>query len=168
MILKRVISGGQTGADRGGLIAAKAFGLEPGGWIPLGFLTENGSEPKLGEEFGLIETESDKYPQRTFRNVHDSTATIRFASNFGSPGEICTLNAIKEFRRPYKDVDVDIDGFPIWETTVSFEEIVDWINEKEIKVLNVAGSRESKCPGMQMFVRNYLMEVFKLLKEGDK
>ena len=165
MILKKVISGGQTGADQGGLIAADDFGLETGGWIPAGFLTENGSEASLGEDFGLVETESAKYPPRTHRNVHDSTGTIRFASNFASRGEICTLNAIKDHNRPYLDIDVDIDGFPIWQTTVPIKKVADWIEENKIEVLNVAGNRESKCPGIQIFVQEYLAEVFKLLKE---
>jgi len=167
MILKKIISGGQTGADRGGLIIAKTLGIKTGGKIPLGFLTENGSEPELGTKYGLEETASDKYPPRTFANAHDSNGTMRFASNFGSPGERCTLNAIKEYTKPHLDVDVDIDGFPIWETTVSFEAAANWIQANNIEVLNVAGNRESKCPGIELFVRNFLAEVLKLLEKED-
>jgi hypothetical protein len=88
-MIKTIISGGQTGADRGGLIAAKSLKLPHGGWIGKYFLTENGSEPWLEEEFGLQPVEqsgSNGYRTRTKHNVRDSDGTIRIAANFTSSG----------------------------------------------------------------------------------
>jgi hypothetical protein len=151
----KIISGGQTGADFGGLLAAKQYGIPTGGMIPNGFLTENGFQPELAE-LGLVETKSDKYPQRTFDNVKNSDATIRFARNFQSAGEKLTLKAIHQYNKPYFDVDFD-DSDPV-------DQVVNWIKEHNIQILNVAGNRESKAPGIQKFTEEYLVKVFKLLK----
>lgn len=153
--MKGIRSGGQTGADFGGLLAAEKFGIPTGGWIPKGFLTEEGSKPELGTRFGLIETGSDKYPVRTRANVKMADGTIRFARNFASPGEICTLNAIKDFRKPYFDVDL--------KNPPAVEAVVEWIRNNDIEILNVAGNRESSVPGICKFTTNFLCEVFKRL-----
>lgn len=153
-MLRRVISGGQTGADQGGLKAAKKCGLETGGWIPRGFLTENGSNPELAE-FGLKETTTVSYGPRTKYNVQDADGTIRFAAIFHSPGEIATRRAILENNKTSIDVDFN--------NPRPHEEVVKWILEKNIQVLNVAGNRESKCPGIEKFTEDYLSTVFELL-----
>ena len=41
----RIVSGGQTGVDRGALQAAMALGLDWGGWAPKGWRAENGPIP---------------------------------------------------------------------------------------------------------------------------
>ena len=53
--LQKVVSGGQTGADRAGLKAACILGIETGGWAPTGFATANGNDPTLGTKFHLKE-----------------------------------------------------------------------------------------------------------------
>lgn len=157
-MINKVISGGQTGADIGGLQAAIAFGIETGGWIPQGFLTENGPTPELAK-FGLVETKSESWAPRTYANASDADGTIRFAKNFDSRGEICTLKAIKAKDKPYIDVN---SNHPI-----SIEEVVKWIKENNIQVLNVAGNRESVAPGIQTFTEGYLRSVFRLVLSED-
>jgi hypothetical protein len=154
-MLVKVISGGQTGADFGGLVAAKAAGLTTGGWIPKGFLTENGNDPSLGERFGLVETPTSSYYPRTYANVRDSDATVYFASNWSSPGTKATLKAVKQYVRPSFLVNLRDPRSP--------EEMVQWLREKDVKVLNVAGHRESVHPGVGDFVACYLGSVFKTL-----
>ena len=151
-MIKKCISGGQTGADQGGLYAAELFDIPTGGWIPKGFLTEKGSDPALGSRFGLVETGSAKYPIRTRANVNDSDGTIRFARNFSSPGEICTFKAIKDFRKPYFDVNI--------RNPPSLETVVEWIGVNKVLVLNVAGNKESSCPGICEFTIKFLSQVF--------
>ena len=150
-MIKKIISGGQTGADQGGLIAAKRCGIQTGGWIPKGFLTRTGPNPKLGEEYGLQEHSSDKYPPRTFTNARDSDATIRLAINFNSSGELCTLKAINQYKKPYIDVDIN--------NPIAVEEVVDWIQRNHIETLNVAGNCESRQSGICDFVADYLEKV---------
>ncbi len=76
MTLRKIISGGQTGADMGGLLAAKELGLETGGTAPGGYKTEKGRNLDLRDIYGL--TQFGTYPQRTRINVRDSDATVIF------------------------------------------------------------------------------------------
>ena len=157
--LKKLVSGAQTGADEGGLEAAVKFGIETGGWIPKGFRTEIGPRPELAK-YNLVETTSSNFGPRTYANAHDSDGTIRFAFDFDSAGEKCTLKAINKFNKPYIDVDI--------EDPISVKEVVNWIKENNIKVLNVAGNRESTYPGLKKIVVDYLSEVFELLEESSR
>jgi len=84
--VKKVISGGQSGADRAALVAAKAVGLTTGGWVPWGFYTSQGQDLTLRDEYGLQEIPLGKsrisiakaYVERSKRNVDDADATIAF------------------------------------------------------------------------------------------
>ena len=158
-MLRKVVSGGQTGADVAGLRAARTFFLETGGWVPKGFKTENGPRPGYADEFGLVETETEDYVERTLLNARDSDGTIRIATKMNSVGEKCTLKGIKMFKRPYFDVD-PTELHPAEPT-----EVADWIVEEGIGTLNVAGNRESVSPGIERFAEKYLCEVFRLLDE---
>ena len=90
MRLRKIISGGQTGADRAGLAAAALLGLETGGTAPQGYRTMEGSDFDLRDTFGLKEHWSSAYPPRTECNVKDSDGTIRIARDFDSAGERLT------------------------------------------------------------------------------
>ena len=72
----RIISGGQTGADQGALLAARALSLPSGGTAPTGWLTETGSEESLLKGFGLIECPEPGYDARTRQNVLDADGTV--------------------------------------------------------------------------------------------
>jgi Circularly permutated YpsA SLOG family len=154
-MLVQVISGGQTGADRGALIAAKACGLATGGWMPKGFLTLEGPRPDLAKEFGLQEHTSPKYPPRTRRNVQLSDATIRFARHWQTPGEHVTLKFLLQYRKPYLDVSVNAPP------TIGV--VAEWLLENRVRILNVAGNAERSAPGIEEFVDEYLSEVLRSL-----
>lgn len=168
-MLTRVISGGQTGADIAGVQSAYIFGIETGGWMPPNFLTEIGPRPDLSDKYGFVEIEANTtnpkygYVVRTKANARDSDGTIRFARNFQSAGEICTLRAIQQFKKPYIDVNID--------EPISVDEVVVWINDNNIEVLNVAGNRESTCRGVGRFTFEFMSEVYEALhgscKEND-
>src|SRR5438309_5574120 len=72
----KVISGGQTGADRAGLDAAAALGLPTGGHAAAGFWTESGADAGL-ERLGVTAGGSPEF--RTERNVFDADAPGIFA-----------------------------------------------------------------------------------------
>ena len=74
-MLKKIISGGQTGADIAGIDAAIASGLSYGGWLPKGRRTEDGPLP---ETYALQEMKTRGYPKRTEQNVIDSDGTVIF------------------------------------------------------------------------------------------
>jgi len=153
-MIKKVISGGQTGADEGGLIAAKKAGIETGGWMPPGFMTEKGPKPEFAELYNIKEHERKGYAPRTEANVKDSDGTIRIANNLSSAGERCTLSAIKWYNKPHIDVG---------KATVS--EVVEWIKENNIGVLNVAGNRESTAEGINQKTQEFLEQVFAVLED---
>ena len=161
-MIERVISGGQTGADESGLFAAKEFGIETGGWMPPKFLNEWGHKPEYAELYGMKEHAVRGYQARTRANVRDSDGTIRFAVDFRSAGEKCTMKAIREFGKPYLDVQMGaIIGGESSEEQIKIA--VKWIQTKNIRVLNVAGNRESTRPGLCKKAQDFLKEVFVLV-----
>jgi hypothetical protein len=125
MKLKKVISGGQTGADRTGLEEAKALGIETGGFAPRGYRTEEGNDPSL-KEFGLVETASNDYPTRTKLNAESAPVTVWFG-NTNSSGFRCTDKFAKF---------MCVNPSP-----EKFRELCDLY-----EVINIAGNRKSKNP----------------------
>lgn len=146
-MIDRIISGGQTGADQAGLHAAKYLGIQTGGYAPKGWKTENGSDPSLAE-FGLVEHSSTNYKDRTIANAQSADGTAWFGLT-DSPGAKVTLNAAKN------------KGLPICVNPRSHDEFRSWIRENNIKVLNVAGNRESKRPGIFQRVYDFLVVALK-------
>ena len=73
MLLRKIISGGQTGADQGALDAAIEYSFPHGGWIPKGRLTETGPLP---EQYQLVEMATTSYKKRTEQNVIYSNGTL--------------------------------------------------------------------------------------------
>lgn len=154
-----IVSGGQTGADFGGLRAAKKLGLQTGGWVPKGCRTLAGPRPELVTKYNCLETPSDKYPPRTFANVKDSDATIRFASRWDSPGEKLTLKAIRQYAQPYLDVTITELAPGILGISEAIMPVRRWLRSHKIRVLNVAGNSEQTCPGIELLVKNFLVVV---------
>lgn len=157
-MLKKIISGGQTGADRAGLIVGKTMGLLTGGWMPKGFKAHDGFHPNFADLYGIVEHSSQHYPPRTRNNVRDSDATVRFAAEFDSAGELLTFDLIKKLGKPYFDVWVlDDRNKP--------DELVKFIIDHNVSILNVAGNSESRYAGIQSYVVQYLTEVIVKLHE---
>ncbi len=98
-MIERVISGGQTGADQAGLAVAKRLGIPTGGYVPKGFLTEAGPRPDLAAEYGLKETDTADYAERTERNVRLADGTVVFG-DARSPGSMLTIRLCRRHGRP--------------------------------------------------------------------
>jgi hypothetical protein len=162
-MLRKVISGGQDGADIAGVKTAHKYKLETGGTMPKGFKTVSGDKPQYADLYGMIEHESDAYPPRTEENVKNSDATVRFAVNFDSPGEKCTLNAIKKHNKPYVDIDISRS-----KDTKFFEILSSFIKEHNVQVLNVAGNTPRSRRDIEHLVENYLVITFELLREQNE
>lgn len=154
-MLEKIISGGQTGADLGGLVAAKLHGLNTGGEMPLGMKNHNGLNERYKDMFNMTESSYPTYPPRTEQNVYNSDATIRIAKDFGTAGEKCTLKYIKMYKKPYLDIHITDSGISanrVYETAV-------WLKDG-ISVLNVAGNSNNTWPGMQRYTTLFLGYVF--------
>jgi Circularly permutated YpsA SLOG family len=154
-MLERVVSGGQTGADQAGWRAARAVGIATGGRMPRGFLTEAGPRPEFAGLYGATEL-AGGYPERTRANARDSDATLWFGDP-DSPGGRTTLKACEASGRDVLEV---LDGF----TRPS--DVADWIRAEEVRVLNVAGNRESTSPGIGARVERFPVAVFRRLTRG--
>jgi hypothetical protein len=155
----KVISGGQVGADVAGLRAARALGLETGGWIPKGFRTIRGNRPELGRDFSLVETPTREYPPRTHANVRYSDATARFAvgrAGFCGRGELCALKAVKACVRPYFDVDLSMLPLDPSELRAWLESLPG--SGVTVRTLNVAGSADER---IEADVEAYLTEALR-------
>ena len=153
MTLKRVISGGQTGADQGGLEGAKRAGIETGGKAPRGYKTENGFRPSFRRKFGLEESKYSAYPPRTKYNVSHSDGTVIFG-NHESPGCRLTARFCKEYKRPCLQL-----PYPGMTIATANGTLTQWCVLHGIETLNVAGNRESRNPGIRAFVRGVVFGV---------
>jgi hypothetical protein len=154
----KIISGGQTGADQGGLGAALDSGFETGGWAPKTFRTLGGSDPELGTKYGLVEHHKFEYPPRTQMNAKNSDATIGLAFNFKSPGMKCTATALRKADKPYLKIDLADPLNPII--------CAKWLKENRYETVNIAGNGDGPANGeVYVLTYNYLMSVFKEYKK---
>src|SRR3954452_23149986 len=120
-MLDRVVSGGQTGADQGGLLAARAAGIPTGGWAPTGWETEDGPAPWLAD-FGLVECPEPGDKARTRANVRDSGATL-WLGNHMPPGGIASLDACRAIDRPF---------YIAYRAVTRPSQVVAWLREKDV------------------------------------
>lgn len=142
--LQKIISGGQTGADRAGLEVARRMGYRTGGTAPKGYKTSVGPDPTL-REFGVVEHASDRYPPRTVRNVSDADGTVWFGNEETSGGKL-TIGTARRMAKPLL-------------INPHADELRAWIINNGITVLNVAGDRETNSPGIQAKVETILAEA---------
>lgn len=148
MILEKIISGGQTGADQAGLTAALTLGLKPGGTVPKGRMTDDGPlSDEAMRACNLVEHRSPKYPPRTRANVRDSDATVLFG-NMGSPGCRLTIRYCVQYGKKFM-----VNPTPA--------ELGMWLRTNPIRVLNVAGNRERKNPGIYNRTLETILEAYR-------
>jgi Circularly permutated YpsA SLOG family len=156
-MLDRVISGGQAGADQAGWRAAKACGIPTGGWMPKGFLTEDGPCPEFAELYGATELPTAYYPARIRRNVLESDGTLWFGS-FDS-GIFTTTHDATLLRS-------DAYPFLIVHRVTKPLDVAWWIRSNKVRVLNVAGNRELINPGIGERVEVFMLAVFRKLAKA--
>jgi len=187
-ILTKVISGGQRGADRGALEAAKRAGLATGGWIPRGFRTSDGSDPSLGERFGLREipvpqtSSAGAYIARSQRNVESADATLAFRMT-QSRGTDRTIG----YAQSRRWIDGKIPNKAVGEAAASIgyrpclvvtkleprativAAIVAFIRRHRVHSLNVAGHRQTTAPydDFEAKIGSLLDEVFAALADAE-
>ena len=160
MIVRKIISGGQTGVDIAAIDEAIALDLDWGGWVPKGRPQERGGViPASYDKFR--EHDSRDWMPRTRANVDDATATLVLVSHaqysregvlFGGSGStLAYASGWKPARA--KSIEEFIPS--------EVEEVQDWL--RRIKepgcILNVAGPRASKWPGGYVSTRAFLRAV---------
>jgi putative molybdenum carrier protein len=150
---QKIISGGQTGADTGGLVAARELEIASGGTAPRGWLTEDGPRKSQLSAFGLLECAEDGFPARTRRNVVDSNGTL-LVGKYGSGGSRLTYDVARELAKPLFHI-----SYP--ERLDRSEEFQHWLEQNNVVVLNVAGNRESQSPGIAEYTHDFLVRALR-------
>ena len=150
-MIKKIISGGQTGSDRAGLNIAIEFGLKTGGWAPNGYLAEDGKVPEL---YKLKEYFIPGYPHRTLQNILDSDGTIIFCYGTPTGGTKLTIKYCRKHDVPYFIVN--------FKQGIEIPNLASWVIINKIRTLNVAGPRMSTEHNLKI---NIAHNARKLLKE---
>ncbi len=160
-MLESIWSGGQTGVDQAAWRAAKAVGLVTAGWMPRGYLTEEGPRPEFAELYNAGELSDARYSRRTKANVGSTGATLIVtpsgyaagigtaltANECGQRGTPCLIAALK---------------------TDWIEDAVAWLIVGNWAHVNVAGPRESSSPGIGEAAEKWLVEVFREVMERQR
>ena len=152
-MIQKLISGGQTGADRAGLDVAIRWGLPHGGWCPKGRKAEDGI---IGGQYQLVETPSASYLQRTEWNVRDSDATAVFTI---APTLTGGSKRTAEFAEKHLK-----SWIHLARQAATYEDpaliLQRFVENNGVKILNVAGTRASKEPDVWRFAYETLDAAF--------
>ncbi len=146
--IRKIISGGQTGADRAALDAAIERGITGGGWCPKGRASEDGPIP---DHYPLMETPSADPAQRTEWNVRDADATLIIARGELTGGTALTQRLATSRQKPCLVIDPA--------ETTSAATVRAWLNEHAVRTLNVAGPRASTDPPIYELALQLLRKV---------
>lgn len=151
MPLTRIVTGGQTGADRAALDACLALRFPCGGWCPAGRAAEDGP---IDARYPLRETPEAEPAQRTLWNVRDSDATLILCLREPTGGTAWTIDCAERLGRPWLRVNPHNPD--------AERQVLDWIAAEGISVLNVAGPRASIEPGITGAVRPFIERLIRL------
>lgn len=150
-MLNLVISGGNSGSDLAGLVAAERCGIPTGGTAPKNYKTEAGFQPILRDRFNLVECGLYSYPARTAININNSDVTVILSTNMNSPGTKLTIRLCIDSGRKY---------FTANPFTDNPDQLKDFLMYHRPKTVNIAGNRESVSPGITRSAANYLTRCF--------
>lgn len=152
MKVKKIISGGQTGADRAALDFAIEHSIPYGGWVPRGRKAEDGAVPDIYE---LQEMPDSDYSKRTEKNILDSDGTLIVSHGILRNGSALTQFLAERHGKPCLHADLNAQSVENAAVLVN-----SWIDDNNIKVLNVAGPRARKDPAIYSAVLKLLGSVF--------
>lgn len=158
-MIEKIVSGGQTGVDRAALDVAIELDIPHEGWCPKGRLAEGGA--KIPEKYNLKETPSEDFSQRTILNIRDSDGTLVIIPSLSVTildGTVLTINEANRKKKPLLIVNLS-DSF-------QKETFQEWIDKNNIKVLNIAGPRESTSPGIYRKSVKFINGIMKENKRG--
>lgn len=150
-MIAKIVSGGQSGVDRAAFDAALACGVAIGGWCPQGRRAEDGAIPG---RYPMTETPAGDYATRTKWNVRDSDATLILAAVPLNGGTGMTAGFARRLGRPCLILDPAAGGGP--------QDAGRWVDSENIAVLNIAGPRESKQPGIYSAVLAFVEEMIEI------
>ncbi len=154
--VEKIVAGGQTGVDRAALDVALALDIPCGGWCPKGRRAEDGAVPEI---YPLTETPSADDAERTGLNVRDSSGTLILLSGAADRGTRLALECARRLARPHLVVDLKENADP--------RPVLDWLADEDIRVLNVAGPRETSAPEIYAAASGFLRKLFRAILSRD-
>jgi hypothetical protein len=160
--LHKIVSGGQTGVDRAALNAAISLEIDHGGWCPRGRRAEDGRIPN---NYQLKETSRRDYAIRTEQNVIDSDGTLILYRHRTTGGTELTRKFALKHSRPLLCVDLEAaylqfaDEIADVNHTDHDHPVIVWLEHHRVATLNIAGPRESTCPGIAEQAQRFLVRL---------
>lgn len=151
--IRKIISGGQSGADRAAFDSALEKGIAIGGFVPKDRLAEDG---RISEKYtNLQETRSEDPAERTGLNVKNSDATLILSNGDLKGGSKLSAECAEKYRKPFMHVD-----FSILKLSEAVKETRKWLDSIECETLNVAGARASEDAEIYAKTREFLTGLF--------
>jgi len=156
--LAQIISGGQTGVDRGALDFAIEAGIPHGGYVPKGRRAEDGQVP---DKYQLVELDSSNYLVRTRANVLLAQGTLILSPDrMPTGGTYRTLQLCRDHDKPWWYADpFRVELAP---------KVAKFLRDRSVVQLNVAGPRESKVPGIQEQTQVFLKKFLEILNQDSE
>jgi len=148
----KIISGGQTGVDRGALDACLDMNFPCGGWCPK---LRKAEDRRIPEKYPLTETPESDYESRTRKNILDSDGTLIISDIPLSGGTLLTKTTSEKLKKP----------FLVVSHNTSVQKIEDWITEHNIVILNVAGPRQSEWPEAYNSSYRLINQLIRLIRK---
>ena len=134
-MIEKIISGGQTGADRAALDFALKCSIPHGGWIPKGRITEEGPLP---DKYHLKEMPTASYPARTEQNVIDSDGTLIFSRGKPTGGTDYTRKMVLKHKKQLLHIDLNLN------TSYDAANLIfSWIRLQNVKRMGVKSTFDS-------------------------
>lgn len=153
-IITKIISGGQTGADRAALDFALENEIEIGGFVPKNRLAEDG---RISEKYlNLQETASENPAERTEMNVKTSDATLILSHGELCGGSLLTKKSAEKYQKPFLHID-----FSVSKVDEAADETRKWLDSIKCENLNIAGLRASEDAEIYGKTREFLKDVLK-------
>jgi hypothetical protein len=158
-MLKKIISGGQTGADRAALDVALTANFPCGGYCPKGRKAEDGP---INNKYPMTEIEGG-YDERTEQNVIHSDGTAIFCEAEPTGGTLLTIDLCKRVNKSHLQIEMATG-----DTFSAAQEVEKFVNENQIQVLNVAGPRASECQSAYSYVERTLGHILGAARRNER
>lgn len=165
-MISKIISGGQTGVDAAALDIAIELKIPYGGWCPQGRINEEGiisnKYTGLKEIVGSFKSEQENYSRRTELNIRDSDGTLVLAPQLPIPNNIkdgTLFTVAKTENKPELIVDLSLPD------DKNIADILEWVKQYNLKILNIGGPRESSWPGIYKTSLLFLKRLFLTMKK---
>ena len=153
MKIEKIVSGGQTGADRAAFDFALAQNICIGGFVPKDRRAEDG---QISEFYpNLIETDKRDYSERTKLNVINSDVTIILSHGNLIGGSLLTKKLAEKHEKPFLHIDFLKSNLKQHSLTTK-----KLLKHNKCKVLNIAGPRVSDDPNIYQKTKEFLTLLF--------